>query len=117
MRFSQSKRIIITISACLLSAGTLPAKGEQYPFNQHARDPFSPLVSKTGQLLIQKEARQDGMVLKGVIYSAQGSLAIISDEVFKKNDTINEYTIVKIGRKKVILRKGKQLLVLKLEGK
>ncbi|MEI8349496.1 MAG: hypothetical protein WCI77_05040 [Candidatus Omnitrophota bacterium] len=117
MWFSKNKRIVIVAGLALLCACTLFAKEEKYPFDQNTRDPFLPLVSKTGQLLIQKEATQGGMVLKGIIYSSRGSLAIISNEVFKKDDKINDYSIMKIGRKKVILKKGKEILVLKLEGK
>lgn len=117
MRFNKSKRIIFSAWILFIWVTLLFAEEDKYPFNNGSRDPFSPLVSKSGQLLIHKEATQGGLALKGIIYSPRGSLAIISDEVFKKDDKINDYSIMKIGRKKVILKKGKEIIVLKLEGK
>lgn len=90
-------------------------KNNKYPFSSEQRDPFSPLISQTGQLLIKKTTSPTGLALKGIIYSEQGSVAIIGDEVFKENDIINDYRVVKITRKKVLLKKDKEVIILKLE--
>lgn len=91
------------------------SKNNKYPFSSEQRDPFSPLISQTGQLLIKKTTSPTGLALKGIIYSEQGSVAIIGDEVFKENDIINDYRVVKITKKKVLLKKDKDVIILKLE--
>ena len=90
-------------------------ENNEYPFTKEQRDPFSPLITATGQLLVKKTLGPAGLVLKGIIYSEAGSVAIIGDEVFKENDIIDDYRVMKITRKKVILKKDKDVIVLKLE--
>lgn len=121
MRFSKRK---LTFLAVLILCGLYflnlqleaVSKNNKYPFNSGQRDPFSPLISQTGQLLIKKTIGPAGLVLKGIIYSKEGSIAIIGDEVFKENDIISDYRVMKITKKKVLLRKDKEVIVLKLEG-
>lgn len=88
---------------------------DRYSCEGIERDPFDPLVSKTGQVLVRRTTNPASLVLKGIIYSKDGSIAIIGDELFKENDIINNYRIMKIGRKKVILKKDKKIIILKLE--
>lgn len=89
---------------------------DKYRFTEAAdRDPLLPLVTKSGQLLVKKTIGPKGFIVKGIIYSKDGSVAIIGDEVFKENDIIGNYRIAKIGKKKIILRKDKEILILKLE--
>jgi len=99
----------------LISQFKAVCENDKYPFTSEQRDPFSPLITETGQLLVRKVIGPSGLVLKGIIYSEDGSVAIIGDEVFKENDIINDYRIVKITRKKVILYKDGDMIVLKLE--
>jgi hypothetical protein len=121
MRFSKRKLIFLTaLMLCVAYFCNLqPDKGicenNKYPFNSEQRDPFSPLITEGGQLLIKKTIGPAGFVLKGIIYSEDGSVAIIGDEVFKENDIINNYRIMKISKKKVLLEKGKDVIILKLE--
>ncbi|MDD5194631.1 MAG: hypothetical protein PHQ96_03020 [Candidatus Omnitrophica bacterium] len=111
------KRIIffILISLSLqvgLNAGSLA----EYPFSDKDRDPFSPLVSKSGKILLQQEMDAGGLHLQGIVYSSGGkSVAIINDEVLKENGVIGSYTVVKIEQKQVLLKKGNEEFVLKLE--
>ncbi|MDD4183373.1 MAG: hypothetical protein PHT53_06100, partial [Candidatus Omnitrophica bacterium] len=65
------------------------SENNKYPFNSEQRDPFSPLITEGGQLLIKKITGPAGFILKGIIYSEDGSVAVIGDEVFKENDIIN----------------------------
>ncbi|MFA5008126.1 MAG: hypothetical protein WC546_02775 [Candidatus Omnitrophota bacterium] len=90
-------------------------ENDKYPFTNEQRDPFAPLITKSGQLLVKKIIGPAGLVLKGIIYSEGGSVAIIGDEVFKENDIINDYKVMKISRKKVILKKDNDIIILKLE--
>jgi hypothetical protein len=112
--------IVLGLSAlCALYFLNLQFKGicenSDYPFTNEQRDPFSPLITKTGQLLVRKTIGPAGLVLKGIIYSKNGSVAIIGDEVFKENDIIGDYRVMKISGKKVILKKDKEIIILKLE--
>ncbi len=116
MRFSKRKIILlaITIFSLVFFCALMP-KTDKYRFTDDDRDPFAPLVTKSGQILVKKTIGPKGFIVKGIIYSKTGSVAIIGDEVFKENDTIGDYKIVKIGKKKVILKKNKEILILKLE--
>jgi hypothetical protein len=95
--------------------GASVPREDKYRFTEEDRDPFMPLITKTGQILVRKAIGPKGFIVKGIIYSKEGSVAIIGDEVFKENDIIGEYKIVQIGKKKVILKKDKEILILKLE--
>ena len=87
----------------------------KYAFKPTDRNPFSPLVSKSGVLLIPHEVDLGGLNLRGIIYSEKDPVAIINDEVVEKGDNIGEYLVLEIEKKKVILRKGNQEFILKLE--
>ncbi|MFA5270985.1 MAG: hypothetical protein WC412_01430 [Candidatus Omnitrophota bacterium] len=116
MRFSERKIIFFGLVASSLAffCASAPRK-DKYPFTEVERDPLTPLVTKSGQLLVRRTIGPKGFIVKGIIYSKNGSVAIIGDEVFKENDIIGDYKIVKIGIKKVILKKDKEILILKLE--
>jgi Tfp pilus assembly protein PilP len=86
----------------------------KYPFSEADRDPLSALVGKNGKILIEKNIGMKSFELRGIIYSNAGSIAMIEEELYKENDRLGDYIIVKIGKKKVILKKGKELLILKL---
>lgn len=120
MRFGKRKlTFLIVLVLCALYFFNLQleavSENSKYPFSSEQRDPFSPLITESGQMLIKKTMGPGGFTLKGIIYSEDGSIAIIGDEVFKEHDIINDYKIMKITTKKVILKKGKNIIVLKLE--
>ena len=87
----------------------------KYAFKLTGRDPFSPLVSKNGVLLIPREVDLGGLVIKGIIYSTNSPLAIINDEVVERGENIGDYLVLEIEEKRVILKKGDQEFILKLE--
>lgn len=108
----------ITLFLFFITACAAHAHGAQeasYPFSSTDRDPLSPLVSKSGQLLLSRELDETGLHLKGIIYSQGKSVAIINDEVIKEKGIIGAYTVVSIEQKKVILKKGNEEFILKLE--
>jgi hypothetical protein len=109
-----NKRIIIFVLVFL--AGTHLGICEEYPFSNKDRDPFSPLVNKVGRILIFREMDVSSFVLTGIIYSENSALAIINEEIVKKNDKIGDYVIFKVEEKQVILKKGEEETILKLEG-
>ena len=79
------------------------------------RDPFSPLISKSGILLIPREIDLGGLAIKGIIYSQDSPVAIINDEVVGRGEKIGDYLVLEIEEKRVILKKDDQEFILKLE--
>jgi len=98
---------------CFLTSVSAQETG--YAFKPTDRNPFSPLISKSGVLLISREIDLGGLNLRGVIYSEKDPVAIINDEVVERGDSISGYLVLEIERKKVILKKGDQEFILKLE--
>ncbi|MFH1876522.1 MAG: hypothetical protein ABH865_06500 [Candidatus Omnitrophota bacterium] len=110
------KRIILIVF--LLYAGrVLPAAFAQegYAFTSKDRDPFMPLVSKSGQLLLKQEIDATGLRLQGIIYAVGRSVAIINDQVLPEGGAIGDYVISTIEQKQVILKKDSEEFILKLE--
>ena len=105
-----------TTSDTLLKYSPNDSSLNMYPFNKSDRNPFAPLISKYGLILIPKEVDITGLALKGVIYSQSGPVAVIDDEILEEGDNIGVYIVVKIEEKKVILKKGNEQFTLKLEG-
>lgn len=106
--------IFIFFAAGIISGGFF-IKGASGMDEAVKRDPFMPLVSKSGVILIPREINIVGMSLKGIIYSEDNPVAIINDEVLKVNNKIGEYTVLKIEEKEVLLRKGNRVFTLRLE--
>ena len=108
-----SRIVLLSLSILTVSAGY--AQGENYTFSSSNRDPFSPLVSKTGLILIPQEINFVNLKLHGIIYSEGKSLAVINGEVLRKGDKIGEYTILSISEEEVVLEKEGEQFTLKLE--
>jgi len=117
MSSNTRKRIVIILSGFLILGGmTLSfSQQQEYPFSEENRDPFSPLINKKGVVLMPREIGFIGLSLKGIIYSDKGAVVIINDEVLREGDSIGDYTIVQIEKKKVILKKNNEGFILKLE--
>lgn len=94
---------------------TVFARETGYAFKPSDRDPFSPLISKSGVLLIPREVGLGGLALKGIIYSKNSPVAIINDEVVERGGGIGDYLVLDIEEKRVILKKGGQEFILNLE--
>ena len=91
------------------------SQSQSYPYTSVDRDPLVPLVNRRGLILIPREMDFTGLSLKGIIYSEQGAVVIINDIVLKEGDSLGDYTVLKIERRKVILNKGDEGFTLKLE--
>lgn len=114
MRNSKRKiTLYLSLIAALIIFACFMFTGKS--FSRDSRDPFNPLISKGGLILIPQEIEVSGLNLGGIIYSEQSSIAIINNEVLKEGDSLGEYTVFKIEEKKVILRTGREEFVLKLE--
>ena len=94
---------------------TASAQESGYAFKLTDRDPFSPLVSKSGALLIPREVDLGGLAIRGIIYSKESPVAIINDEVVERGENLGDYLVLDIEEKRVILKKGDQEFILKLE--
>ncbi|MBN3040523.1 MAG: hypothetical protein JW867_05305 [Candidatus Omnitrophica bacterium] len=119
----RKNRILILLFFYFLSFNLLILAQEQekekavsgYPFDSNNRDPLSPLIDKSGAILIHKEVDLEGLNLKGIIYSNTAPLAIINDEVLSEGQEVGGYIILEISEKEVKLQKGNEGFTLKLE--
>ena len=105
----------LMFSLCVSIKFAAFCQDKKYPFSDNDREPFSPLISKGGIILIPQKIEFAGMALKGIIYSEGKPLAIINEEVLKEGDKIGEYTVLKINKKSVTRKKNNEAFILKLE--
>lgn len=91
----------------------------KYPFNPLIdRDPLSPLVNERGEIIIKEKIKSveiDNVILQGIIYSQEESIAIINNEMFQEGDSIGDYKIKKITSNGVFLDKNGEEYFLKWE--
>lgn len=76
------------------------------------RDPFYPVVSPEGNLLVnlQPATEMSDINLEGIIYDSSGaSFAIINGSVLKEFDQIGGFKIIKIEKNEVSLEKNHQI--------
>lgn len=74
-----------------------------------------PLVDSHGKIRISREVGIEGMFLEGIIYSEESPLVVINGEVLGGGQLISGYTVLKVGKKVVILEKKGKEYELKLE--
>ena len=110
------KMVFLFIFFVFCSLSFALAQEDRYGFSSADRDPFSPLISKRGTILIAHKIDVGGLNIKGIIYSEVSSVAIINNEVVKEGDKIGEYLVLEIEEKRVTLIKGDEKLILILEG-
>jgi len=81
-------------------------------------DPFVPLVTKEGILThISNEKKDANFYLQGIFYDDKGeSMALINEQVVRKNDMIGECKIVDIKKESVVYTKNGELFMLNLFG-
>jgi hypothetical protein len=87
-----------------------------YPDNL-GRDPFQPLIDKQGNIDVSLIRNKEDLVLNGIIFSAEKgeSIAILNSESFREGTVIGQYQLKEIHPKKVLLIKGEEEIILKLE--
>jgi hypothetical protein len=77
--------------------------------------PLKPLLKKARRPTEQKSSKPaPALKLKGTIVGGGDSIAIINDQFIRKGDQIGEFSVVKIGKKEVLLRSANDQVVLKL---
>ena len=115
MRFNTGKIIGLFSIFFLAWFPWVLTQNYKYPFDEDSRDPLYPLIDRGGQILIPKEASASDFTLQGVIYSQNGSRAVISREILEQGDSIRGYTVLKIDEGRVVLEKNGEEFILKLE--
>lgn len=113
--WNNKERVAFLLSLFGIAFYNLYAQNYKYPYDEYSRDPLDPLVSSNGQILIPKEGAISDFLLQGVIFSEEGSRAVINNEILRVGDIIKDYHIFSIGEKKVILKKGGKEFILKLD--
>jgi type II secretory pathway component PulC len=92
--------LLSCVSICLAQ------EGYQYPYSAlKERDPFRPLISDNGDILIREKREQGNFLIQGIIYSGQESTVVINNEIYTAGDIIDGYTIKKIEPYEVIFDK------------
>ena len=91
-----------------------------YPYDAlTSYDPFVSLINERGQLTIQEIDTEKGLgsfKLQGIIYSGEGSQAVINNEIKKQGDMVGSFKIKSIDQEKVVMEKDNEEFILKLEG-
>jgi len=124
MRIKKEKLILIVFfvslglifSESIFAQGQAQTKKDKYAYSVSDRDPFFPLISKNGAILIPKEIGVTDLTLSGIIYSDSEPVAIINGEVLNEGGIIADYVVLEIKEKEVYLKKDNEGYTLKLEG-
>ncbi len=115
-------RIAAAVALALFLVSAIAVCFSQAAFRYDAndkRDPFIPLVDKSGNLLpeFRPAGSQIELNLEGIVFSDKGdSYALISGEVLRAGDSIGDYKVIKIERNKVVLNRAGEEFVLNLRG-
>jgi hypothetical protein len=107
---------LLFVALVLLFPDFLSAQGTKFTYSDHGRrDPFWPLISASGTILIyDANVEFSDMTLEGIIYDPKGDkLAIINTKVIKSSDHIGGFLVVSVEQDHVILRKDGQQFILK----
>jgi len=83
--------------------------------SQGKKDPFIPVVTNDGQLLmkVQSEEKDIDLNLEGIIYESRGrSMVIINGEILKVDDSIGSVKIVEIRKDSIVYSKDGEIVTL-----
>lgn len=117
MRFDVKGKIrkkLIPVARCVFFLLVLSGK-VWYSFGEEERDIFSPLISENGRLMLAEAVQTNALTLQGIVYSEKGNQAIISNELVKEGEILGEYTILKVEKEHVILKKNDKEVILRME--
>lgn len=111
--------MLFFVSAGLvLSVGFLTAQDNIFVYNDNGRrDPFWPLVSPSGAILVYDESVEfSDMTLEGIIYDPNGErLAIVNSKIVKASDNVGGFLVSSIQEESVTLQKDGKEFILKLK--
>lgn len=98
----------IFFAALLFTGSAVPS--DEFVYNsRNKRDPFVPLVTKTGEIRMETRAVEalSDVTLEGILWDPAGeSLAMINGSVYKAGEKIGPYVIHQIEKDAVRLREG-----------
>jgi len=110
-------RYFLVIGFVWLFSFSCLAQGFEYPYNSKKdRDPMNPLINERGQILILEKKESSDFLLQGIMYSEDGSKAVINNEIYSEGEVVDGHIIKKIGEYKVLLEKEGKEFILKWEG-
>jgi len=110
-------KVVMFFLILILTIGAY-AQEFKYPYNPLTeRDPLRPLIDEEGNILIKEKKEGSSFVLQGIIYSPQGSVAIINNELLHEGDALmGQFKVKKIESNGVVLEKEGKEYFLKWEG-
>ncbi len=81
------------------------------------RDPFWPLVSPSGAVLVYGENIDFAdMTLEGIIYDPRGErLAIVNGKIVKASDNVGGFAVISVEEERVVLQKDGKEFILQLK--
>lgn len=111
------KKFLILFIIC--GAFITAADDFKYPFDPLIdRDPLSPLINERGDIIVREKIPNveiENIILQGIIYSQEGSIAIINNEMFYEGSNMGDYKIKKITSNGVFLDKSGEEYFIKWE--
>lgn len=113
------KSISYLFITCLLVSVYFALEAQEFKYPHSSlkdRDPLRPLVNERGEIMIAQKKELGDSLLQGIIYSQEGSVAIINNEMYKEGSFLQEYEIKNISNNTVILEKDGREFILKWEG-
>lgn len=111
--------LILTVSLVVIfCAHNLMAESTSFVYNDNGkRDPFWPLVSPGGAVLVYGEDVEFAdMTLEGIIFDPKGErLAIVNGKVVKPSDSVGGFVVFSVQEDSVVLQKDGQEFILQLK--
>jgi len=108
--------LFLFIASFVLFVSFSSAQNKDFIYSDNGRrDPFWPLISESGTILIyDTNVEFSDMILEGIIYDPKGEkLAIINTKVVKPLDSIGGFFVAVIEQDHVVLRKEGQEFILR----
>lgn len=110
--------LLVASVGLVFSIGFLMAEDNVFVYNDNGRrDPFWPLVSPSGAILVYDESVEfSDMTLEGIIYDPNGErLAIVNSKIVKPLDNVGGFLVSSIQEESVTLQKDGKEFILKLK--
>lgn len=114
----KSKIILVSGFFVIFAAAIFAFAQNEFIYEAKAkRDPFIALITSDGKFLqLEKTEVTGALVLEGIIYDKNGvSYALVNGAVVKVGDEIEDYRVLKVEDKKVLLMKDGQITEIKLK--
>ena len=100
------------------AGGFSGAQDSGFVYNDNGRrDPFWPLISPSGAVLVYGESVEfSDMTLEGIVYDPNGErLAIVNSKIVKASDYVGGFLVVSVQEDSVTFQKDGKEFILKLK--